>query len=236
MINKSLILYSFLFLTVMNNFSIANDYVIGAGIGLGLLSMTMDENVNQEVSSASSKFGFLTTLGDFGNNLGGELQLPIILGSGAYGWGFDDDRAQTFFLYASGAGLVTQGVTYGTKKAFARVRPADDEDSNIYYKNRNDSFYSGHSAAAFSLATVYSEVYGTSLASRSVGYGLASLTLLGRINDKRHWLSDSIIGATMGYGLTRMYINYFKRFVNKNIVLAPNLDLDRAGVLCLVLF
>ncbi len=58
------------------------------------------------------------------------------------------------------------------------------------------SFPSGHSASAWATATSLSYAYGWPIAIPS--YTAALLTMGARISDDRHWLSDTIAGATLG--------------------------------------
>lgn len=69
-----------------------------------------------------------------------------------------------------------------------RPRPFDEE--------RKTSFPSGHSASAWATATSLSYAYGWPVAVPA--YTAAVLTMGARISDDRHWLSDTVAGATLG--------------------------------------
>lgn len=124
---------------------------------------------------------------DFGNLYGN----GVTLGSGvlvllAIGAGAHNARclaAGTDAVRALGAAYVAVGAL---KLAVRRTRP----DGGSY------SFPSGHTAGAFAIAPVLADHFG-----RKVGYpayALAVMTGLGRLEDRRHYLSDVVFGAALG--------------------------------------
>lgn len=68
--------------------------------------------------------------------------------------------------------------------------------SRPYDQDVKTSFPSGHSASAWATATSLSYAYGWPLAVPT--YSAALLTMASRLTDDRHWLSDTIAGATLG--------------------------------------
>ena len=63
------------------------------------------------------------------------------------------------------------------------------------------SFFSGHTATAFALATVIHDEY--PLAGLGA-YGLAALTGWSRMHDRMHWASDVVTGGIAGWGGARV--------------------------------
>lgn len=107
------------------------------------------------------------------------------------------------------------GVTYGLKYAFDRQRPYEKYPGKINPINPEDSpsFPSGHTAAAFSLATSLSITYPkwyviAPSAVWACGVGFA------RMNQGVHYPSDVLTGAAIGVGcaFANVYIN---RWLNK---------------------
>jgi undecaprenyl-diphosphatase len=70
-------------------------------------------------------------------------------------------------------------------------------------KSREQSFFSGHSAAAFSMATIMSAYYPPL---RPVVYTLAGGCALSRVATGNHWLSDVYIGSLAGVGLGWLFL------------------------------
>lgn len=107
------------------------------------------------------------------------------------------------------------GVTYGLKYAFDRQRPYEKYPGKLNPINPEDSpsFPSGHTAAAFSLATSLSITYPkwyviAPSAVWACGVGFA------RMNQGVHYPSDVLTGAAIGVGcaFANVYIN---RWLNK---------------------
>ena len=86
-------------------------------------------------------------------------------------------------LIASGA------VVWSVKLAAGRTRP----NGGKY------SFPSGHTAAAFSVAPVLRKHFG--LKAAIPAYALALSTSLGRMEDRKHYLSDVLFGAVIGLAI-----------------------------------
>jgi hypothetical protein len=63
------------------------------------------------------------------------------------------------------------------------------------------SFPSGHTAAAFSVAPVLARHFGSKVAIPA--YALATATALGRMEDRKHFLSDVLAGAAIGLAVGR---------------------------------
>ena len=107
------------------------------------------------------------------------------------------------------------GVTYGLKYAFDRERPYVNYPDKIHPIEPEDSpsFPSGHTAAAFSLATSLSITYPkwyviAPSAIWACGVGLA------RINQGVHYPSDVLTGAAIGVGCACVNV-YVNRWLNK---------------------
>lgn len=107
------------------------------------------------------------------------------------------------------------GVTHGLKYAFDRQRPYEKYPGKLNPINPEDSpsFPSGHTAAAFSLATSLSITYPkwyviAPSAVWACGVGFA------RMNQGVHYPSDVLTGAAIGVGcaFANVYIN---RWLNK---------------------
>jgi membrane-associated phospholipid phosphatase len=69
------------------------------------------------------------------------------------------------------------------------------------------SFPSGHSAAAFAMATVVASEYGDNPVVSPLMYGAATLCALSRVHDNAHWLSDVVVGSLVGHLIARTVID-----------------------------
>ena len=118
-------------------------------------------------------------------------------------------------IYIGTSVIEAVGITYGLKYAFDRQRPYVKYPDKIYPIDAEDSpsFPSGHTAAAFSLATSLSITYPkwyviAPSAIWACGVGFA------RINQGVHYPSDVLTGAAIGVGCAFVNV-YVNRWLNK---------------------
>jgi membrane-associated phospholipid phosphatase len=91
------------------------------------------------------------------------------------------------------------GISSAVKYTVGRSRP-DVAGTNIEFRpfSGSASFPSGHTAAAFAIATAVADQTHDPWSDYLL-YGAASVTALSRINDNRHWASDVLIGGLIGH-------------------------------------
>lgn len=92
---------------------------------------------------------------------------------------------------------------------------------------RGSSFPSGHTAAAFSVASVISWQYKDKKWVPMLAYSLAGLAGISRIHDNRHWASDVLAGAVVGT-ITGTFI--CKHHQRKKKTLLPVISEDTWGI------
>ena len=119
-------------------------------------------------------------------------------------------------VYIGTSVIEAVGITYGLKYAFNRQRPYLKYPDRIHLSGRSEdtpSFPSGHTAAAFSLATSLSIAYPkwyviAPSAVWACGVGFA------RMNHGVHYPGDVLAGAAIGVGcaLVNIYVN---KWLNK---------------------
>jgi membrane-associated phospholipid phosphatase len=102
-----------------------------------------------------------------------------------------------------GEALIDGGlVSVALKEVSQRPRPFVDDASGEFF-DRGNSFPSGHSIAAWSLATVVAEEYHGRRAVSLAAYGLAASVSFARYTGRNHFLSDVLVGSAIGYGVGR---------------------------------
>ncbi len=125
---------------------------------------------------------------------------------------------QTKYLFISN--MFSLGITYGLKYLIGKRRP----------NNAKYSFPSGHTAFAFTNATVlYNEFNTTSPVLAYSGYIFAITTGSLRMMNNAHWFSDVLVGAGIGIIVTNLVYYYkplrnFHPFKKKHISLIPEID------------
>ncbi len=91
------------------------------------------------------------------------------------------------------------------------------------------SFSSGHTATAFSIATIIANEYGNQPLVPPLSYSLAFLAGWSRMNDNKHWASDVIFGAAIGYFTAKAILKYHKGRNPNRLVIMPMMGKDRRG-------
>jgi hypothetical protein len=121
-----------------------------------------------------------------------------------------DTYAQKTFLLAGEAVINSEILTSVMKDVDRRSNPNDMPVGGPYgdswFKNKfaqnliggNGSFPSGHTIAAFSVATVYAERYKHHKWVKWVAYGLAIVDGVSRVSLQSHYASEVFLGATLG--------------------------------------
>lgn len=136
--------------------------------------------------------------------------------------------------------LINDLVTSKLKDEFQRRRP-DEANHNSYFEGgeggrHHASFPSAHTSTAFTFATAVATVYHDHKWVPPVAYSMATLVGLSRIHDNKHWATDVLAGATVGF-ITAKTTNLLLKQVEKqlgrkkvNIYLLPRVANGSAGL------
>ncbi len=123
-------------------------------------------------------------------------------GFGVYGLIARDTAAKKIAIELFQAAIYAEVVTGLLKIVIGRSRPYMNEGSGRFrpfsVNIDNNSFPSGHSTSAFALSTVLSR-HANSVALKIIAYVPAALTLFSRIYQDKHWVSDELVGAAVGF-------------------------------------
>ena len=126
-----------------------------------------------------------------------------------------DHKMQTTAMLAGEALLDSEIVTTVMKDIDRRLRPAaigtngsfnDTWFKDTRYLRSNGSFPSGHTIAAFSVATVISRRYKNHRWVPYVAYGGAALIGFSRVSLSSHFVSDVFMGGALGYSIARFTV------------------------------
>ncbi|MDR8394274.1 phosphatase PAP2 family protein [Aliifodinibius sp. S!AR15-10] len=128
----------------------------------------------------------------------------LLIGSGYL---FKDKKMAKTGWTAIEAVVFTQLATGFLKSAAGRERPFV-EDGNMDFDlfdndgNAQRSFPSGHTSKIFALSTVLASSYDSPWV-RIPAYALAASVALQRVESGEHWVSDVVVGGTLGYVIGR---------------------------------
>jgi membrane-associated phospholipid phosphatase len=127
-----------------------------------------------------------------------------------------DSKMERTALLAGEAVADAEIVTTVLKDATKRVRPAGipppGNFSDSWFESSgsvlrgNGSFPSGHTIAAFSVATVVARRYGNHRWVPYAAYGMAALVGFSRLSLSAHFLSDVFMGGALGYSISRFTV------------------------------
>ena len=98
--------------------------------------------------------------------------------------------------------IIAGGITEVLKIVIERERPYQNDNPYIFHGIKNPSAYnsfpSGHTCDAFAMASVISSNVKNKWWNIPI-YAVATGVGLSRINDNKHWASDVMMGAAIGY-------------------------------------
>ncbi len=199
------------------------------GASVAALSLVADEPVQRFATKLHEDSKTVSNISSYVTNFGGRYELYSLAALGGYGFIFNNKKMQTTTLLATQAYL-TSGIMESILKAISgRQRPsyynpnhAEPEPTfhGPFYKKGvdvgghavNSSFPSGHTTVIFAAATVFAKEYKNTPWVPVVAYSAASLVGLSRITENKHWTTDVIVGATLGYLTGRQVVNNYHRY------------------------
>jgi membrane-associated phospholipid phosphatase len=183
--------------------------VLGATAGL----IAFDPTESSYFRRTSAFSGFNNTFTGKATALG-TLLAPVSLY--AAGWVRKDSKMKSTALLAGEAVADAEVLTTVLKDITSRARPITvapkGNFSDTWFESRGSvvggsgSFPSGHTIAAFSLATVVARRYGNHRWVPYVAYGMAAAVGFSRMTLSAHFLSDVFMGATLGYSISRFTV------------------------------
>jgi membrane-associated phospholipid phosphatase len=162
-------------------------------------------------------------------NFGGVYEVYTLAALGAYGFVFNNQKMKTTTFLASQA-YITGALLESTIKFISgRQRPYITDSTQVQAspkfrgplyktpkdangKKLNSSFPSGHTTVAFAAATVFAMEYKNKPLVPIVAYSAATLIGLSRITENKHWATDVLTGAALGYLTGRLVVNNYHRY------------------------
>ena len=175
---------------------------------------------NKPVSSASS---FITSFG-------GVYEVATIAGFTTVGFITKNEKIKSTAFLATQSYITAGAIETILKFLTSRQRPNYiDPQTNIsdpvfhgpFYKypsqtsglSTNSSFPSGHTTAVFAAATVYALEYRHHPWIPLLSYSFATVVGISRLTEKKHWPTDVLVGAALGYLSGRQVVNNYHRYM-----------------------
>ena len=180
-----------------------------AAVGVSAVVSMADGPLMQEIAKLRAPAGGLRQASVFCAALGGIV--PLSLGATLWAGGAltKNDFAERIGFESTQAVMLSGVITIGVKGIIGRSRPNSSDDADDFSPGRGffnaqrASFPSGHTSAAFSVATVLSSELSARYPSRrwlirGALYGAATTVGLARMYQNVHWPSDVVTGAALG--------------------------------------
>ena len=188
------------------------------------ISLRNDEQIYSSFNDFQGKHKWVDNVSSV-ITLGGDKYVLIGTALAFYGGGalFENTQAkQTGIMALQALGHAAVFVTAG-KLVTGRERPLYNNGVSYWHwfpsslrqfgsdpRAKYESFPSGHTIAAWSVATVIAKQYRKTIIVPVFAYGLATGVGLSRVMEDKHWLSDVIVGAAMGYTIGSFVVKTHK--------------------------
>ena len=200
------------------------------GASVAALSIIADEPAQRYASRMHDSNNFVSGISGYATSFGGRYELYTLAALGGYSFISNNKKLQTTSLLATQA-YITSGIIESVSKYITgRQRPLYYNPNNpepeptfhglLYSLGHNSynhkistSFPSGHSTVAFAVAAVFAEQYKNTAWVPAVAYSAASLVALSRITENKHWTTDVVAGATLGWLCGKQVVNNYHRYV-----------------------
>ncbi len=170
----------------------------------------------------------LKNLSKYVTNFGGIYEAYTLAAFGAYGYIFRNEKMKTTALLATQAYLTGAALESVGKYLSGRTRPsyydagteAEPRFLGPFSKTSKDaagkkvysSFPSGHSTVAFAAATVFALEYKDKPIVPAIAYSAATMIGISRIIEDKHWATDVLVGAALGFLTGKQVVNNYHRY------------------------
>ncbi|HEX2606763.1 MAG TPA: phosphatase PAP2 family protein [Flavisolibacter sp.] len=193
----------------------------------------LDKPVQRLALDLRNKNGTVKEASAFITKFGGPYETYTLATLAAYGLLFKKQKTVNTVLLATQAYLIGGGIESAAKYLTGRQRPNYYGSDSIAprglfhgpfarsgreYKGQtiSSSFPSGHTTVAFAAATVFAMEYRDKPLIPVISYTAATLIGLSRITENKHWATDVLAGAALGYISGRQVVrNYHRMARNK---------------------
>lgn len=158
-----------------------------------------DQSTGDEIAESHKQLNASRIVSYAGSAYGaGGVALTFYL----FGRAKHNDRARETGLLGAEALIDSGIVVTALKEITQRSRPLSGTSRSDFFDG-GTSFPSGHSTAAWSLATVIANEYHDRPLVQITAYGIATAVSVARFTGQKHYLSDVLVGSAMGYGIGR---------------------------------
>ena len=208
----------------------ARDWIItGAAVGLTATLLHFDNDIDKWARVQKQEHGWVNKSSPVITQFGSSYGIATVSSIGLLSAVFKKQKGVQTSILATQA-LITSGAWVQLIKHFTgREDPSAsyvyskmpggkwwgpfaqyDQDLPVYKSVSSfDAFPSGHTAAAFSIATVFASQYSNIKAIPIISYTMATLVGISRLTEHQHWASDIFVGGLIGYVCGKEVVGHY---------------------------
>ena len=203
-----------------------NDYIkLGTIVAAASTLYIFDEDIYNVVNrnkTTQTRFTTKYILEPIGNY----STYALLAGMAGYGLIYHKERPTSTAILSAESLILASLFVQIPKRLAGRERPKNTHPLSSKEWNGwggGTSFWSGHTTAAFSVASVIAEMYDDRPTIGFIAYSAATLAGLSRIHDQKHWASDVFMGAVVGTAIGKLVVkSYHSNKVAFTPVIAPD--------------
>ncbi|PKL81645.1 MAG: hypothetical protein CVV24_14215 [Ignavibacteriae bacterium HGW-Ignavibacteriae-3] len=196
---------------------------------MGAVSFLAIETIDQPVRDAvlrDQKY-YKSVPMEFGR-MWGEIYSPVVFfgGFAAYSLITNDIESRKIAFEVGQASLYAAGISFVFKLAIGRSRPYLEKGTHSFspfesiLNQDNKSIPSGHSTVAFIISTVLSRNIKSPIWKVLI-YIPAVLTMISRVYQDQHWVSDTFAGAALGYFVATWVVDQHEKKSSSILGMSP---------------
>ncbi|MEO6819755.1 MAG: phosphatase PAP2 family protein [Ginsengibacter sp.] len=187
-----------------------------------------DEPIQKAALKLRNRNTGINDVSKYVTNFGGLYEIYTLAGLGAYSLIFKDEKLKTTTLLATQSYVTAAAMETVLKFVTGRTRPSYYEPGveaeprflgpfsktakKLNGRNEYSSFPSGHTTVAFAAATVFASEYRNKPIVPIIAYSVASLIGVSRITENKHWTTDVVVGAALGFLSGKQVVNNYHRY------------------------
>jgi membrane-associated phospholipid phosphatase len=214
----------------------------GAAVGITAALIIVDEDVDDWARVQKQNHNWINKSSPFITKFGDTYGFYSVTAGALLSAAFKNEKGVQTSLQATQA-MITSGLwVHLIKLLTSRERPKAayiiskseggkwygpfalyDQESEIKKPySAFDAFPSGHTAVAFSIATVFASQYNDKKVVPVLCYSAATLVGISRMTEHEHWVSDVFVGALIGYLCGRQVVAHYNK-THQNLVTPSSL-------------
>lgn len=205
--------------------------ITGAAVGISAALIHFDGDIDKWARVQKQDHKWVNKTSPVITKFGGNWGVFTVIATGLFSAVIKNEKGVQTSLLATQA-MITSGVwanivkiltgrerpnadyTFSKKAGGAWYGPFSAWDQDLVVRkpiSEFDAFPSGHTATAFSIATVFATQYKDIKAVPIICYSAATLVGISRLTEHQHWGSDIFVGGLLGYLCGKQVVKNFNK-------------------------